>query len=139
MNRTRSVSAVLALLLVAFAVFEGVKYGAVAAGVLVVFALLPDVALIGAFAGQGRLKPSRVAFYNAMHTPWLPIVLMLVSLAPIPALGWGLRSGLEMFLAGLAWLAHIALDRAIGYGKRDGEGRVRAVGRPGLASAPCAA
>ncbi|MBO1902429.1 DUF4260 family protein [Leucobacter weissii] len=121
---------VLAVALLAFAIFEGVKYGWVAATVLILFGLLPDIALIGAFGGRpGLLRPERVGFYNFLHRPWLPIALIAASLIlPLPALGWGLRGGLELFLAGLAWLAHIAVDRAFGFGLRDPEGSIRPVG-----------
>ena len=129
MNPARILWSLLALAALGFAVFEGVKYGWVATGVLVAFAIIPDFALIGAFAERGRLKPSRVAFYNLMHLPWIPLALLVIgALAPLPSLGWGLRGGLELFLAGLAWLLHIAIDRAVGYGVRERDGSVRPVG-----------
>lgn len=116
-------------LLLGFAVFEAVKYGWVATGVLLLFVLLPDIALIGAFAERGRLAPERVGVYNLLHTPAIPLALIVVSiLLPLPSLGWGLRGGLELFLAGLAWLLHICIDRAAGFGLRDRDGRVRPVG-----------
>lgn len=130
MNTTRLAWSLLALVLLVFAVFEAVKYGWVAAGVIVVFALLPDLALIGAFAEQGRLRPGRVRAYNIAHTPWIPLALIVASVVlPLPSLGWGLRGGLELFLAGLAWLLHIALDRACGFGLRAPDGSIRPVGR----------
>lgn len=115
--------------LVALAIFEGVKYGWFAASILIVFALLPDIALIGAFAEQPPLiRPERVRFYNLMHTPWIPSVMMLIALAPWPPLGLGLQGGLELFLAGLAWLTHICVDRALGYGLRNADGSIRPSG-----------
>lgn len=120
--------AVLAIALLAFGVFEAVKYGWVAAGVFVLFLLLPDVALIGAFDARrrGALLPSRVAFYNALHQPWLPLAMMLAAMVvPLPVLGLGLRGGLELFLAGLGWLTHVAADRAFGYGLRAPDGTIR--------------
>lgn len=129
MNITRMIWGVLGIALLAFAIFESVKYGWVAAAVVFVFAILPDVALIGAFREPGLLKSERVAFYNALHAPWIPLVLIAASIvAPLPSLGWGLRGGLELFLAGLAWLMHIALDRAVGYGVRERDGSIRQVG-----------
>ena len=129
MNITRMIWGVLGIALLAFAIFESVKYGWVAAAVVFVFAVLPDVALIGAFREAGLLRPERVAFYNTLHAPWIPLALIAVSIiAPLPSLGWGLRGGLELFLAGLAWLMHIALDRAVGYGVRERDGSIRQVG-----------
>lgn len=129
MNSVRAVWTALALALLAFAIFESVKSGWVAAIVVIVFAVLPDVALIGAFREPGLLRPSRVRLYNLLHAPWIPLVLIAVSIIlPLPSLGWGLRGGLEPFLAGLAWLTHIAIDRAVGYGVREADGSIRLVG-----------
>ena len=130
MNAARVLWALLATALLAFAVFESVKYGWVAGGVVIAFAVMPDLALIGAFAEHGRLRPARVRAYNLLHTPWIPLALIAASIVlPLPSLGWGLRGGLELFLAGLAWLLHIALDRAFGYGLRASDGSIRPVGR----------
>lgn len=125
---SRTLWAALAIALIAFSVFEAIKYGWVATGVILLFLLLPDVALIGAFDPQrrGALLPSRVAFYNALHQPWIPLAMVVAAMTiPFPELGWGLRGGLELFLAGLAWLAHIAADRAFGYGLRATDGTIR--------------
>ena len=131
MNLIRIAWGILAVVLIGFAIFEDAKYGGVAIAVLVVFAILPDLSLIGAFAGSGRLRPDRVRLYNLAHAWWLPVALVVASLAvPVPGFGWGLRPGLEIFLAGLAWLAHIAVDRAVGYGLRAPDGSIRPVGRP---------
>lgn len=130
MNFVRLLWSLLAIGLFAFAVFEGIKYGWVAAGVLVVFGLMPDLALIGAFAGERRLHPRRVRAYNVLHTPWIPVLAIALSIVlPLPPIGWGLRGGLELFLAGLAWLTHIAADRAFGFGLRDRDGSIRPVGQ----------
>lgn len=130
MNAARVAWSVAAGALFAFAVFESVKYGWVAAGVVVAFAILPDLALIGAFAEHGRLRPARVRAYNLLHSPWIPLGLIAASIVlPLPSLGWGLRGGLELFLAGLGWLLHIASDRAFGFGLRAADGSIRPVGR----------
>jgi hypothetical protein len=128
LRTSRIVYIPLALFLIAFAVFECVKYGRVATTVVVVFAILPDVALIGAEHPGGLrryLNPSRVRFYNVAHSLWLPAVPIAASFLPLPPFGWGLRSGLELFLAGLAWMAHIALDRSFGYGPRAADGSIK--------------
>jgi hypothetical protein len=130
MNLTRIAWAALAVALLAFAVFESAKYGWVAGGVVVPFAIAPDLSLIGGFAEPGRLRPARVRMYNLLHTPWIPLALIAASIVlPLPSLGWGLRGGLELFLAGLAWLMHIAADRACGFGLRAADGSIRPVGR----------
>jgi Domain of unknown function (DUF4260) len=75
----------------------------------------PDIAL---FAGTGRglekkqLHPRAVPLYNALHHPAGPVVLGLASIALGPA--W--------LVGALGWLAHIAIDRAVGYGPRDARG-----------------
>lgn len=120
--------AALSLALLASAIFEAVQHGWAATGVIVAFAIMPDLALIGAFADRGRLRPDRVRAYNLLHTPWIPLVLLaggatLLLAALIDGLG-----GLALFLAGLGWLLHIAVDRAAGYGIRLPDGRIRPVG-----------
>lgn len=101
------------------ALFAGSLGAALAldAGAWQLWALLmaPDIAL---FAGIGRelekkqLHPRAVPLYNALHHPAGPVVLGLASIALGPA-----------WLAGaLGWLAHIAIDRAVGYGPRDARG-----------------
>lgn len=127
LNVIRILWSALALVLLAFVVFEGVKYGWVAVAVILAFLALPDLTLVG--AGRGRIKPSRVRLYNLAHQPLVPLAIMIAGIfAPIPPLGWGLREGLELFLACLAWLLHIAVDRAAGYGLRNADGSIRPVG-----------
>jgi Domain of unknown function (DUF4260) len=90
---------------------------AVDAGTWQLWVLLvaPDIAL---FAGIGRglekkqLHPRAVPLYNALHHPAGPVVLGLASIALGPA--W--------LVGALGWLAHIAIDRAAGYGPRDARG-----------------
>lgn len=105
----------LALLLLAFALFEIVKHGAWLPGLAGL--LGPDVALLaGAGAGlaRGQLAPRAVPLYNALHRWWPALALTLIALPdPVP---------LSLFIAGVAWCAHIAVDRACGYGLRDREG-----------------
>lgn len=111
------------LALLAFCIFEAVKYGWAAGIALIVFGLLPDLTLIGGFRRglePGQLAPSQVRLYNLSHGYPIPVALMLASLLPWPEL-W-LRSGLEIFLAGLAWFTHITVDRALGFGLRTPDG-----------------
>ncbi len=87
---------------------------------LVAFAIAPDLALVfGAGPGleRGRLHPRAVPLYNAVHRLWVPailIALMVVLQSP----GW--------LAGGLAWIAHIAFDRTLGFGLRSPEGFQRA-------------
>jgi hypothetical protein len=70
------------------------------------FALLllsPDVAL-AAYAIDQRMGSLA---YNLMHTYVFPILLALLSLV------FGYSLGLQL---ALIWLAHIGMDRAVGYG-----------------------
>jgi hypothetical protein len=83
---------------------------------LVVLAIAPDLALLdGAGSGlqRGQLHPRAVPFYNAVHRLWVPAILvafMIVLQSP----GW--------LAGGLAWIAHIAFDRTLGFGLRSPEG-----------------
>jgi hypothetical protein len=65
--------------------------------------LAPDLSMIG-YAGGLRVG---AATYNAAHTYAFPVVLTAV----------GLLGGADLAVEiGLIWLAHIGVDRAIGYG-----------------------
>ena len=87
---------------------------------LVVFAIAPDLALLyGAGPGleRGQLHPRAVPFYNAVHRLWVPailVALMVVLQSP------------DWLAGGLAWIAHIAFDRSLGFGLRSPEGFQRA-------------
>lgn len=133
---TRFAWALFALGLIVVLIVESARYGWAIGSAVIVFLLLPDVALIGAFdrARPGSLKPERVAFYNALHRPWPGLVLLAIgallflpALGGAPALG-GVPAGRAVAAAGLAWLAHVAVDRASGYGLRDAAGAIRPVG-----------
>lgn len=83
---------------------------------LVVFAIAPDITLLfGAGAGlqRGQLATRAVPFYNAVHRFWAPAVLIVLTFA-LHADAW--------FAAGLAWAAHIAFDRSLGFGLRTPQG-----------------
>lgn len=71
--------------------------------------LVPDVSMAGYWAGNriGQIS------YNIVHAYVLPLALALV----------GFVFGQSLLLAiGLIWLAHIGLDRAVGYGLKEAEG-----------------
>ncbi len=86
----------------------------------ILFGLLPDVALllgIGANLDPGQLHPRAVRLYNLLHAWWLGPVLLL---------GGGLLAPHSpLWLGGLAWMSHIAIDRTFGFGPRDAAGRQR--------------
>lgn len=81
--------------------------------------LLPDVGLLlggrSAFTGDGRLAPRTVLGYNALHSLPGPIVLILAGAVLSPA----------ALAAGVLWLSHVAIDRAMGYGLRAPDGSQR--------------
>ena len=84
------------------------------------FAIAPDLALLaGAGPGleRGQIRPRTVPLYNAVHRFWAPGVLAVVALALMSPL-W--------LAGGLAWIAHIAFDRSLGFGLRSPEGFQRA-------------
>ena len=113
----RSVYLLLGAGLTAFALIEMVRFGG-ATWLALAFFLLPDIALLyGAAPGleQGRLHPRAVRVYNAVHSFWVPLALMLVGLW-LPPL---------VFTSGAVWAAHIAWDRGLGFGFRTREGYQR--------------
>lgn len=81
-----------------------------------VFAIAPDISLLAGISSgleRGRLHPRAVPFYNAVHRFWVPAVLIVVAVV-LQQLGWA--------AGGLAWIAHIAIDRSLGFGLRTREG-----------------
>lgn len=83
---------------------------------LVVFAVAPDIALLfgsGRGLQRGQLAPRAVPVYNAVHRFWAPATLTLLAIVASSG-AWA--------AAGLAWTAHIALDRSLGFGLRTPEG-----------------
>ena len=104
----------LAALLAALAVYEMVRHGG-ATWLAVAFVFIPDVALIyGAGPGleRGQLHPRAVRFYNALHSFVIPAALVILGIWLPPV----------VLAGGLAWGAHIALDRGLGFGTRTREG-----------------
>lgn len=101
-----------------------VWWGLPAIAVAIVFLILPDISLIGAFAERGRLHPNRVAFYNLMHNVAVPAALIVVGVAIFLITG-GIEHGFwGIAFAGLAWFVHIALDRVFGFGLRAEDGSI---------------
>lgn len=103
-------------------------WGWSAVAVAIVFGLLPDVALIGAFAEKGRLKTDRVRLYNSLHNMTMPVVMLGLGILLFLVTG-GFTEGLwQLALAGLAWFVHVAVDRALGFGLRAPDGSMIPVG-----------
>ena len=117
--------------LTAAVTFEVIKHGivrgsgaetAALAGVAVLFFIAPDLTFlvgIGQPAEKGHLPRRAVPWYNAMHRLWVPLgftVLVAATLTPHAT------STVALFVGGLSWMAHIALDRASGYGLRNPDG-----------------
>ncbi|MBL3729955.1 DUF4260 domain-containing protein [Lysinibacillus sp. HST-98] len=69
----------------------------------IVFLLLPDITMVGYLINTkiGAL------FYNMGHSFVLPAILMVIGLLTTTSIP---------LMATLIWLAHIFLDRALGYG-----------------------
>ena len=69
----------------------------------IVFLLLPDITMVGYLINTkiGAL------FYNTGHSFVLPAMLMVIGLLTTTSIP---------LMAALIWLAHIFLDRALGYG-----------------------
>lgn len=124
----RIVWAALGLVLLTAVVLGCLHWGRPATVVAVVFGVFPDVSLVGAFAAQGRLKPSRVPLYNALHRLPAPIAIFAIGVLVVLATGVAASSWWPIALAGLAWVTHIAVDRACGFGLRDSGGNIIPVG-----------
>jgi len=113
--------AALAAFLLAFIVLEVINHGGSALAAALLFLIAPDLPMFidASAAGDGKLSPKAVPYYNLMHRPWIPLAVLVVY-----SVG-GLGDWVPLFTAGLGWLAHIALDRAFGYGLRERDGSRR--------------
>ncbi|GAA2939082.1 DUF4260 family protein [Streptomyces enissocaesilis] len=65
--------------------------------------------------GPGRLPPGTVGPYNTLHDPRLAAALLAAGV---------LTASRPLLLAGLGWTAHIAVDRACGFGLRRPDGAI---------------
>jgi Domain of unknown function (DUF4260) len=103
----------LALVAAVLSVIQVSGHGTGALALAVALAVAPDLAmLIGASRrlARGQLAPTAVPFYNAAHRLWGPLALLAAG---------ALWPGSAVLLAGgLAWLAHVGLDRGLGFGLR---------------------
>lgn len=115
-NAVRPAYLVAGLLLLTAAVTGAVVLDTGLSSVLV-FALLPDIALlagIGAGPHQpGQLPRRAVPAYNLFHGPIVPALLLVAAVAGL---------GTYWAVAAITWAAHIAIDRGVGYGLRTRDG-----------------
>ncbi len=118
----------------AFAIFEVVAHD-LGPAPIVAFGLLPDLAFLaglGQAHERGQLPPRAVPPYNLTHRLVFPLALVAVALGALVVVRVLVASPQEFesarhlpliaYVAGLAWLAHIAFDRALGFGLRTPEG-----------------
>ncbi len=82
-----------------------IAYGTLGGSWLVFIALLltPDLAFVAYLRGPR----AGAVCYNLVHTYTLPLALL--------GIGWALSQP-EVVLGALIWLAHVGMDRAVGYG-----------------------
>jgi Domain of unknown function (DUF4260) len=71
---------------------------------------------------RGRLPRRAIPVYNVLHRPWLPLIM----LAAVSVDGQAYVQASPYVAAALGWLAHIALDRALGFNLRAADGSIRA-------------
>jgi Domain of unknown function (DUF4260) len=91
----------------------------------IVLAIAPDIPLFFGFdasgaLAKGQLHPRAVPAYNAAHRLVGPAAVLAVA----GGLGFWVSAGaaLTAGAAGLAWLAHVLVDRACGYNLRTPDG-----------------
>lgn len=85
------------------------------------FFIAPDLTFvigIGEPVEKGRLPRRVVPWYNAVHRMWVASAFTAAVggatvLTPLPPV---------LLVGGVSWMAHIALDRAAGYGLRNADG-----------------
>jgi hypothetical protein len=120
----RPVMATAGVLLAAAMVFEMVRHGDATLWTGPLALIGPDLAFfagIGQSAEHGRLPTRAVWVYNLLHRPWLPLIMLVA----VSVDGQSTAQAAPYFVAGLAWLLHITLDRALGYNLRAKDGSVR--------------
>jgi hypothetical protein len=130
-----------AVALTAFVIYEVVVHD-LGPLPIIVFAVVPDLTAVfgsGWLNARGEISPPAVPAYTLAHRLAIPLVLIgtaLVALlgARVLVVGDAFESArrlpLVAYVAGLTWLAHIALHRAFGLGmaspRRGSAGRPQA-------------
>lgn len=80
-------------------------------------AILPDLAFLAAIGqphAPGQLPSRAVPLYNALHHPAGPGAMLVTTLLTEAPPLW--------LVVALAWLAHVSIDRGLGYGLRGRDG-----------------
>ncbi|MFD9606940.1 hypothetical protein ACFVRD_40355 [Streptomyces sp. NPDC057908] len=96
---------VLGLFLLALTVFEAAKHTGLTIPFAVIGLLVPFLA---------RLAPGSAAVQHTLLRVWIPLAVMAIcSAIPGPS-----GNTAAPFTFGTAWLTHVALRRALGYGLR---------------------
>jgi hypothetical protein len=120
----RSLWGTAAVSLLAATIVEMVSHGGAAIWAGLAGLIGPDLAfLIGVGQpNQPGLLPARaVPAYNLLHRVWLPVIMLAAAIAADPSHG----HAAPYVTASLGWLAHIALDRALGFRLRAADGSIR--------------
>jgi hypothetical protein len=115
---------IVGLLLLAAAVVEIVLHGGAAMWTALLGLVGPDFAFfvgIGRQHEPGQLPRVAVPVYNLLHWPWLPLIMLAV----VTVDDQTNAQAAPYLVGGLAWLAHIALDRALGFNLRARDGSIR--------------
>ncbi len=125
---------VLGLVLIAFSIYEVVVHdlGPVP---IIAFLVLPDLAFVAGVGqphARGQLPSRAVPIYNLVHRPAIPVATIVLALAALLAIRMLVQAPdafeaarhlpLIAYVSGIVWLAHIAFDRAAGFGLRAADG-----------------
>ena len=119
-------TAVVVVIIVRYGFADSVTGGGfVLVATAIAFFVLPDLAFLVAVRDphrQGQLPRRTVPVYNALHRLQAPVILTA-------ATGWLVARPADPsmlavvgFVGGLSWIAHIAIDRASGFGLRNPDG-----------------
>jgi hypothetical protein len=90
------------------------------------FALAPDITFVtagGRGLARGQINPRSVPYYNTAHSLLGPAVMAVATVL----LSWGAAWS----IGAVAWAAHIAADRALGFGPRTRDGFQRGYAEAG--------
>ena len=117
--------ALVGLLALGGSIVAAVRGDGLSVAAMVTFLVAPDLPLLLGMgpAGppeRGRLHPRAVPYYNATHGLVGPLVTLTVAVAGLVVAGSGWP--VTVLAAGLAWLAHVTIDRSLGYGLRTRDG-----------------
>lgn len=84
--------------------------------------IAPDLAFLiglGDHVEKGSISTKAVPMYNAAHRMTVASSFTLIVGVGLVPLG---RLSLAALIGGISWMAHIAIDRAVGYGLRNPDG-----------------